>query len=116
MEADHETRSLRDRRFAANQTIFRRSNERLRRSQEDRSEAELYECECGADRCGGLVSLLPHEYEHVRSSPKWFLIAPRHAILADGSERIVESYDRYGVAEKSGAAGDLAEALATRPT
>ena len=107
--------SLSERRFAANQTVFRRSNERLsRRLGASAPKFVPYVCECGDDSCEDLVSLLPSEYEHVRSNAAWFLIALDHEILSGGSERIAETHDRYQVAEKSGAAGALAQALDTR--
>jgi len=107
--------SLHERRFAANQTVFRRSNERLsRRLDALAPELVPYVCECGDDSCEDLVSLLPAEYEHVRSNSAWFLIALDHEILSGGDERIAETHERYQVAEKSGAAGALADALDTR--
>jgi len=107
-------RTLNQRRFAANQTVFRRSNERLSLQRSGLLGASRqYVCECGNNLCGDLISLLPHEYQHVRSNSTWFLIALDHEILADGSERILETHERYQVAEKSGAAGALAEALDT---
>ncbi len=107
-------RTLSQRRFAANQTVFRRSNERLSLQRNGlASVPRAYVCECGNDSCSDFVSLLPAEYEHVRSNSTWFLIARDHEILADGSERIVETHEQYQVAEKSGAAGALAESLDT---
>ena len=115
MATSERTASLSERRFAANQTVFRRSNERLsRRLGGLVPTAVEYVCECGDDSCRDLISLLPSEYEHVRSSPVWFLIALDHEILSAGSERIAETHDRYQVAEKSGAAGALAEAMDPR--
>ena len=107
--------SLHDRLFAANQTVFRRSNERLnRRLGAFAPGPAQYVCECGDESCSDLISLLAAEYEHVRSSPAWFLIALDHEILSGGSERIAETHERYQVAEKSGAAGALAEAMDPR--
>lgn len=109
------TSSLRERRFAANQTVFRRSNERLSRQGGDSGAGPtLYVCECGDDSCGDLVSLLASEYEHVRSSAAWFLIALDHEILPGALERILETHARHHVVEKSGAAGTLAKSLDTR--
>ena len=106
--------SLRDRRFVANQTVFRRSNERLSQQLGDSAPGPVqYVCECGDDSCRELISLFTSEYEHVRSNSTWFLIALDHEILVDGTERILETHERYQVAEKSGAAGALAEALDT---
>ncbi len=107
--------SLSERRFAANQTVFRRSNERLsRRLAVYALESIEYVCECGDDLCCDRITLLSSEYEHVRSRPAWFLIALDHEILSGGSETIAETHEHYQVAEKTGAAGALAEAMDTR--
>jgi len=103
--------TLRQRRFAANQTVFRRRNERLSRRLDCSGQ---YVCECGDEACADLVALLPDEYEHVRSNPTWFLIASGHEILAGGAERVVETHDHHDVVEKTGAAGSVAKATATR--
>ena len=113
--AEQDGPSLQERRFAANQTVFRRSNERLhRRLEASAPDLVPYVCECGDESCSDFISLLSHEYEHVRSNSAWFLIALDHEILSGGTERIAETHERYQVAEKSGAAGALAEALDTR--
>jgi len=107
--------SLRERRFAANQTVFRRSNERLSRRLGAFTLGPVqYVCECGDDACDDLIPLLATEYAHVRSSSAWFLIALDHEILSGDSERIAETHERYQVAEKSGAAGALADAMDPR--
>ena len=106
--------SLRDRRFAANQTVFRRSNERLSRQLGFALGSALYVCECGDDSCSDLISLNQAEYEHVRSDSTWFLIASGHEILAGDSERILETHEHHQVVAKSGAAGAIADALDTR--
>ena len=110
-----ELSTLRERRFAANQTVFRRANERLHRQIEDGARGSVqYVCECGADGCGEVVSLLPSEYEYVRSNPTWFLIALGHKILPGDSERVLETHAQHHVVAKSGAAGEVAEAMDTR--
>ncbi len=107
--------SLRERRFAVNQTVFRRSNERLSERLGPFVLGPMqYVCEGGDDSCADHVSLLTSEYEHVRSNSAWFLIALDHEILSGGCERITETHERYQVAEKSGAAGALAEAMDPR--
>jgi len=114
MAESDELQTLRERHFAANQTVFRRSNERLSLQRKDVSAGPRgYVCECGDDSCSDLVSLAPGEYEHIRSSSTWFLIARDHEILASGAERIVETHELYQIAEKSGRAGALAEAMDT---
>lgn len=107
--------SLRERRFAANQTVFRRSNERLiQRLGPFAPGLVEYVCECGDDSCTDLISLLESEYEHVRSNSAWFLIALDHEILPGDSERILETHDHHHVVEKSGAAGATAKATDIR--
>lgn len=106
---------LRERRFAANQTVFRRSNERLvQRLGAAAPRPMEYVCECGDDSCSDQISLLESEYEHVRSNSAWFLIALGHEILPCDSERIVETHNRHHVVEKSGAAGATAKATDIR--
>ncbi len=107
--------SLWERRFAANQTVFRRSNERLIRWLGPFAPGSMeYVCECGDDSCADLVSLLTSEYEHVRSNSAWFLIALDHEILSGDSERILETHEHHHVVEKSGAAGATARSTDIR--
>ena len=107
--------SLRERRFAANQTVFRRSNERLSERLGPFEPGPIeYVCECGDDSCADLVSLLTSEYEHVRSNSAWFLIALDHEILSGDSERILETHEHHHVVEKSGAAGATARSTDIR--
>ncbi len=107
--------SLRDRRFVANQTVFRRSNERLsQRLGAFAPDSVQYVCECGNDSCAELISLLTSEYEHVRSNSAWFLIALDYEILAGDSERILETHEHHHVVEKSGAAGATAKSTDIR--
>ncbi len=107
--------SLRDCRFAANQTVFRRSNERLSQHLGALAPGPIqYVCECGDDSCADLVSLLTSEYEHVRSNSTRFLIALDHEILPGDSERILETREHHHVVEKSGAAGATAKSTDIR--
>lgn len=107
--------SLQERRFAANQTVFRRSNERLFQRLGSFAPGPMeYVCECGDDSCSDLVLLLSSEYEHVRSNSAWFLIALDHEILPGDAERILETHDHHHVVEKNGAAGATAKATDIR--
>ncbi len=109
MGDDYGLVSLRERRFAANQTVFRRSNERLSERLGPFAPGPIqYVCECGDDLCADLILLLTSEYEHVRSNSAWFLIALDHEILPGDSERILETHEHHHVVEKSGAAGATA--------
>ncbi len=107
--------SLSERRFAANQTVFRRANERVSQALGAVASGPVqYVCECGDQSCGDLIPLLTSEYEHVRSNAAWFLIALDHETLAGDAEQILETHDHHHVVEKSGAAGATAAALDNR--
>ena len=115
MTSYSEPLSLRERRFAANQTISRRANERFqRRLGAAGSELLPYVCECGHEDCNDLVSLLSNEYELIRVHASRFLIAVGHELLPHDLEQVVATHAGYQVVEKGGAAGALAERLDPR--
>jgi hypothetical protein len=108
--------SLRDRRFSANQTVFRRANERLRRRADSESDVDpvLFTCECGNEACEAPVPMTIQEYEIVRAESNQFVIVRGHEILGAGAERVVATYDGYDIVAKFGAAGAVAEATDPR--
>ena len=102
MTSYSEPLSLRERRFAANQTIFRRANERFqRRLGAAGSELLPYVCECGHEDCNDLVSLLSNEYELIRVHASRFLIAVGHELLPHDLEQVVATHAGYQVVEKA---------------
>ena len=68
-------------RAAENESIFRNANERV---EEQLGELTLEEgrspflCECEDVRCRTMLRLTREEYEHVRSEPNRFVLAPGH--------------------------------------
>ncbi len=94
-------------RKAENEVLFRDANEGLRDVQRslDLPPHELpFLCECDDQSCHEIVRLAAEEYEHVRSNPRAFLLAPGHeagaVAVADG---------RFDVIEKTGVQGEIAE-------
>jgi hypothetical protein len=93
---------------ARNEVRFREANETLG---EKRQKLELdgrtpFLCECEDPTCTELISLALEEYEHVRSRANWFLVAAGHD---EETARHAERHERYGIVEKSGLAGRIAE-------
>jgi hypothetical protein len=88
-------------RIGLNEVNFRRANERIRHMAESFSlvaERAEFRCECGRASCVEPISMTLAEYEHVRSNPTWFVVAPGHEIL--DVERKLEEHATYTIAEK----------------
>lgn len=107
----------RERRIGQNEALFRQVNERLR----DLNEAfgavtnriELI-CECADRSCAERISLSLAEYENLRATAEWFVVAPGHVVPTD-----VESVVRRGkgweiVRKRAGAPAELAKATDPR--
>jgi hypothetical protein len=98
------------RRVAGNEVLFREVNEAIERGQwpgEEDSPA-AFRCECARLDCNELVSLRPREYEHVRATPRRFVVMPGHEVRE--LETVVETRSDYVVVEKRDEAGRLADA------
>ena len=96
-------------RAARNEAVFRDANELIERKLSDLSLVEgrsPFVCECDDPGCTDIVRLTLAEYEHVRSNPVWFLIAPGHPVVAG---EIVSRDERFEVVEKQGRAAEIAE-------
>ena len=103
-----------DIRIARNEDLFRRVNEAIARGVwpgEERRPA-AFRCECARLECNQAIRLSLEEYEHVRTNPRRFAVAPDH-VLAD-EEVVVEDHDGYVIVEKLGRAGEVAEQLEPR--
>jgi hypothetical protein len=102
--------------LAANQSRFRRSNDRLKRAaQSHRSEASdrlPFLCECADPGCFEAVMLSIAEYERVREHPNWFLLVAGHEDVESDYERIIEAENGYAVVEQTGKPSEVAEQLA----
>jgi hypothetical protein len=69
-------------------------------------------CECYDTQCIETLTMTVAEYEAVRNNPRRFPVKRGH-VLPD-VEKIVETHDRYMVVEKTGEAGEIAEATVER--
>ena len=115
MSADDEARAHK---LAANQSRFRRSNERLQRAAySHRFEAAdrlPFLCECADPGCFEAVMLSLEEYERVREHPSRFVLVAGHEDAEAAHERIVEAEKGYAIVEKVGEAGAEAARLHER--
>jgi hypothetical protein len=97
------------RRAAANEATIRDVNEGIERGQwpgeEDTPVA--FRCECARLGCNQLVELSVREYEHVRASPKRFVVRPGHEI--HDLETVIETRAGYVIVEKRDQAAEVAE-------
>ena len=101
---------------AANQTVFREANERIREIV-DQPNVVLtvvpFVCECSDPSCRRLLNVPLAVYAQVRQSPRRFVHAPDH--INDGtSGTVVETLDGFVVVEKSGVSAEVAEREAPR--
>jgi hypothetical protein len=115
MAADEEARAHK---FAANQSRFRRSNERLQRGAYAHgfkaADRVPFLCECADPGCFEAVMLSMEEYERVRRHPSRFVLVAGHEDAEAAHERIIEAEKGYAIVEKLGAAGTAAARLDER--
>jgi hypothetical protein len=103
-------------RIALNQATFREANERINAA------AGVYAvdipvpfiCECADPTCAEIVRLALSEYEEIRADSRHFLNVPGHQAAAQGAAAVVAEREGYVIAEKTGHAGEIAEALDKR--
>jgi hypothetical protein len=108
---DGEAREVR---AARNQSLFRAVNERLRVMNEAFEEiagSQAITCECADLHCIEQIKMTGEEYDRVRESPRRFVVLRDH-VYSD-VERVVGEYDGYQIVEKTGVAGEIAEAVRT---
>ena len=99
--------TAREERLGKNEVVLRDINDRIREgTTPSPDERAIFLCECGRDDCEETVAMTAHDYEVVRSDPRRFFLVPGHEI--EEVERVVEERERYSIAEKFGAAGDIA--------
>ena len=101
-------------RLARNEAFFREVNERIK----DVGGAlgpdaqHVFICECADASCTARITLTVAEYEHVRSSPTHFVLAPGH--VSPEIEHVVEREGDHVVVAKTGVAGQVAADLDPR--
>lgn len=117
MSLDDEARAHK---LAANQSRFRRANERLERAalshRFETTDRLPFLCECADPGCFEAVMLSIAEYEEVRTHPRRFVLVAGHEDGESVHERIVEAEGGYAVVEKVGDAGVEAARLHERGT
>jgi hypothetical protein len=107
---------LMEERIARNEATFREANEKIGETAE-RLEVNIpvpFMCECAEPSCTAIIRLPLEEYEEIRAHPRHFLNAPGHEAAARGFAEVVEERGNYSIAEKTGYAGEVAEALDER--
>lgn len=106
-----------DRRRAQNEVLFRGLNEKIKliggKEWKDNHLADLV-CECSSAACMKVVNVSRDDYDAVRTSPTWFIVAPGHEAI--DLENVVARYDRYLVVQKRGEAAELAAQTDPRST
>jgi hypothetical protein len=104
--------------LAANQSRFRRANERLERAAHGHhfrpSDRVPFLCECADPGCFEAVMLSIEEYERVREHPSRFVLVAGHEDPDSAYERIIEAENGYAIVEKVGKAGAYAARLHAR--
>jgi|tagenome__1003787_1003787.scaffolds.fasta_scaffold20962849_4 hypothetical protein len=107
-----ENERLRQRRLAANQSLYRTVNEQIEALNQAFEETAgiggEWVCECADMDCTTIVSAHLYEYEAVRLSPRTFLVCPGHVFPE--VERVVDANERFMIVEKTGAGAEVAEA------
>lgn len=103
-----------DERMAANQALFRASNEGIREAARRAGLERIpFLCECDDLDCTQLLQLTALEYERVRRDGRTFIIVQGHE-QADARSRVLSDHGSYSVVEKVGRAGEIAEQLDRR--
>ena len=95
----------REKRLAQNESIFRSVNERIEEAAiSGKLDGHVFEflCECSNADCNLLLPMTVSEYEHVRTDPTQFVVAPGHDLPE--IERVIVRTAGYQVVAKQGEA------------
>lgn len=107
------TEAAGERKRAQNEAAFREANEDIN-AIIDGHGADLpaapFVCECGDRACRRLINVPVSTYREVRKSPRRFFYDLVHDGQTDEETSTIETHDRFLVVEKSGVAGEIAEA------
>ncbi len=100
-------------RIAENESLFRSVNERIELEAQSigyRGEKVPFVCECPDLGCTDIVELTLADYEHIRTGPTRFFVAPGHEALVvqAGAAIVIEERDDVCISEKIGVAGEVA--------
>jgi len=98
---------------AQNEVAFREANEDIN-AIIDGHGADLpatpVVCECGDRECRRLINVPTSTYREVRKSPRKFFYDVVHEGQTDDGTDTIETHDSFLVIEKTGVAGEIAEA------
>ena len=99
----------RDKRLAANESIFREINEQQEAGHQrfGLTGPQEFVCECADVSCTERVHLTRDDYEGIRSNPRRFVIVRGHDV--PDIEDVVEAHGDYAVVEKDSVAAEVAE-------
>lgn len=100
-------------RIARNEATFRDANEDIAGTAAALrvDVAVPFICECADPTCKEFIRLPLDDYEEIRAHPRRFLNAPGHHVAAQGMADVIAERDGYVIVEKTGYAGEVAEAL-----
>jgi hypothetical protein len=70
-----------------------------------------FRCECWREDCPERIRLSEEEWKMVRAEPNRFAVAPGH--IAQNFEAVIKQFPSFWLIEKFGAAGKVAEDLAS---
>jgi hypothetical protein len=105
-------------RAAENQSLYRSTNERIKKLNEVFDEIASvpseWVCECADTECTSRISATLQEYESVRSNARAFIVYRGHVF--PHVEVVVAGNERFTIVEKIGDAGEVAEGLDPRMT
>jgi hypothetical protein len=96
-------------RAAENEAAFRRANEQIDQRREEfqlTDKRSPYICECEEETCTEVFLLALDEYEHIRASPRRFVVSPGHE---SGGDVPIAGGNGFVVIEKTGREGELVE-------
>jgi hypothetical protein len=109
-----ETEQTTEVRKAHNEALFRDANESVRAAQADLGLHDgrpmPFICECDDPQCKTIVRVTQEDYDAIRAHARRFLVASGH----EGDGDLVAKHRDYDVVEKSGIAGEIAEATNPR--
>ena len=101
----------RDERIAKNETVFRAANREIERADQEGGagldQAIEVLCECGRQKCGGVITLTIADYDGVHSQADRFVVLRGHE--SPEVENVVEERADYLVVDKFGEAEKIAE-------
>jgi hypothetical protein len=98
-------------RIAYNEAWSRSLNQRRAKRALEGEATPSFRCECWRHDCAERIKLSREEWEIVRAEPRRFAVARDH--VAENFEAVLKAFPGFWLIEKFGAAGEIAERLAS---